>query len=447
MCLYYHALECGSIRSCKIRCVVIFICGYKDIDMKNFEVLHNDAGSRARTGVIHTDHGDVRTPAFMPVGTQATVKSLDVRDLHEIGSDIILNNTYHVHLRPGEDRIVDFGGLHQFQGWDKPILTDSGGFQVFSLGQKSCVRHCDERAGERRGNLSDVGEVDCFASARNDKLVKIDEDGVTFTSHIDGSKHRFTPEEAIRVQQKLGADIIMAFDQCTADDVSYDDARAAMELTHAWAARCVKAKKESGPHDWKQFLFGIVQGAYFEDLRRESVKTICSMDFDGIAIGGESIGYNMAHTKHILGWIGGQLPVDKPRYTMGVGSSPLDILDVVEQGMDMFDCVVPTRMARHASVFSREAGTSHKYRISLSKAPFVDDEEPICSWCACRYCKGNGDNPPVSRRYLHHLFRSNEILGARIATYHNLYFLEQFMCELRSAIVENRFLEFAGEWR
>lgn len=384
--------------------------------MDFFEITHNDSNSRARTGVLHTDHGDVRTPAFMPVGTVATVKGLDVRDLHEIDSDIILNNTYHLHLRPGEDFISEFGGVHAFAGWDKPVLTDSGGFQVFSLGgQKG--------------------------------LVSIDKDGVDFVSHIDGSKHRFTPEEAIRVQQKLGADIIMAFDQCTADDVDRVDAQNAMELTHAWAQRCIDVHRSGGVHAWKQNLFGIIQGAFFQDLREESAKVICSMDFDGIAIGGESIGYHMEHTSMILDWIGDILPEDKPRYTMGVGSSPLDLLAVVEKGVDMFDCVAPTRMARHGTVFSRDGGIEEQYRLSLTKSRFREDALPMCSWCTCKYCKESDGVPAITRRYLHHLFKTHEMLGARIATYHNVFFMEQCMREMREAIALNDFSGYAQQWR
>ncbi len=382
--------------------------------MSFFEVTHQDG--KARTGVMHTDHGDIRTPAFMPVGTQATVKTLDISDLRSIGADVILNNTYHLHLRPGEDRVAKLGGVHEFQGWDKPILTDSGGFQVFSLGQK-------------------------------DGLVKIDDEGVMFKSHLDGSKHRFTPEEAIIIQQKLGADIIMAFDQCTADSATEDDARSAMAKTHVWAARCIEQMKTPGPHPWKQFLFGIIQGGYNKSLRQESADAITAMDFDGIAVGGESVGYHMDKTVEILKWLDGKLPADKPRYTMGLGASPMDVIDVVEQGIDMFDCVVPTRMARNGGVFVRAEGVQRKFRISLPKSPHVEDLQPICEWCMCTYCKGTDQEKPVTRAYLHHLFKTDELLGARIATYHNLFFLEQFMSALRNAITEDRFADFAREWR
>ncbi len=380
-----------------------------------FKLIHTDANSRARIGEMHTDHGVIRTPAFMPVGTQATVKTLDIRDLHEIGTDIILNNTYHLHLRPNEERIREAGGVHAFSGWNKPILTDSGGFQVFSLGQKS-------------------------------GLVSIDTDGVDFISHIDGSRHRFTPESAIRIQQKLGADIIMAFDQCTADNASMDNIREAMNRTHRWAERCLAVHEHDRVHAWKQFLFGIIQGGNDRLLRQESARYISGLPFDGIAIGGESIGYFMDTTADILDWIIDIIPDDKPRYTMGLGTSPRDILTVVERGVDMFDCVSPTRMARNGGIFVREMGEKGKYRISLPKSPYKDDMRPLCAWCQCRYCKGDNDAPPVTRSYMHHLFRSSEILGPRIASYHNLFFMEQFMRELRASIEVDRFYEFKKEW-
>lgn len=379
-----------------------------------FREIHKDKNSKARVGEIKTSRGIIKTPAFMPVGTQATVKCLDLEDLREIGCDIILNNTYHLHLRPGEDLICEFGGVHAFQGWKKPILTDSGGFQVFSLAESK------------------------------KSLVKIDENGVDFKSHIDGSKHRFTPEIALDIQKKLGADIIMAFDQCTTDNALYKDAKSAMEKTHVWAKRCSDEMKKPSYHDWNQYLFGIIQGGIYEDLRRESAEFICNLNFDGIAIGGESIGYNMLKTREILGWIYEILPKEKPRYAMGVGASILDILDVVEYGIDMFDCVAPTRMARNGTVFASESKIAKKYRISITNSEFRKDSRPISAWCKCKYCKGEF---AVSRRYIHHLFRVNEMLGARIASYHNLFFLEQFMTELRDAILEHGFIGFSNKWR
>ncbi|MBT6818780.1 MAG: tRNA guanosine(34) transglycosylase Tgt [Candidatus Magasanikbacteria bacterium] len=299
--------------------------------MKFFEITHKDKNSGARTGIIHTDHGDIETPEFMPVGTQATVKTLDSLDLEKLNAQIILGNTYHLHLRPGEDLIAEFGGLHKFMNWNKPILTDSGGFQVFSLGLQK----------EAKGQGS---------------LTKIDDNGVSFRSHIDGSKHRFTPESAIETQHKIGADIIMAFDECTPDDADEKYTREAMERTHKWAERCLikhNELKNSKTYNLKPktSLFGIIQGANHKKLRQESAEVISSMNFDGIAIGGESIGYNMKATKKILDWVNPIIPEDKPHYTMGVGHSPKDLFEVVERGVDMFDCVSPTRVARNGRLF------------------------------------------------------------------------------------------------
>lgn len=369
--------------------------------------------NRARLGIIHTSHGEIETPAFMAVGTQGTVKALDARDLREAGAQIILGNTYHLHLQPGEDLIAEFGGLHKFIGWDKPILTDSGGFQVFSLDY----------------------EID----SGHKRAVSIDSDGVTFHSHLDGSEHRFTPETAIEIQHKIGADIIMAFDQCTKDDVSKEKAKAAMELTHEWAGRCVEHhKNNTGPREWKQYLFGIIQGGRFEDLREESAKAITGMPFDGIAVGGESIGYKREATRDIIDWIEGMLPEDKPRYSMGVGVSPADIFAVVERGIDMFDCVAPTRMARHGSLYVKNSQSD--FRINITKEQFARDAKKIDEWCGCGMCKNH------SRAYLHHLFKAKELLAYRLASIHNVHFILQLMSEIRVSIQEQEFQKLKNSW-
>ena len=295
--------------------------------MTFFVIKHQEQKTQARTGIIHTDHGDIATPIFMPVGTQATVKTLDNQDLENIKAQIILANTYHLHLRPTENLIEKFGGLHKFMNWDKPILTDSGGFQVFSLGL--------QKQAKQQGNLT-----------------KIDDNGVTFQSHLDGSTHIFTPEKAIQIQHKVGADIIMAFDECTPDNASKKYTQQAMERTHQWAKRCLKEhKKNTKHHGYKQFLFGIIQGSNYKKLRQKSAEFISDLDFDGIAVGGESIGYNMKATAKILDWINPIIPQNKPHYTMGVGYSPQDLFKVVEKGIDMFDCVAPTRVARNGRLF------------------------------------------------------------------------------------------------
>jgi len=385
--------------------------------MKFFEITHKDKNSRARTGLIQTDHGVIETPDFMPVGTQATVKTLSKEDLNTIGAQIILANTYHLHLRPTEDLIAKFGGLHKFMNWDKPILTDSGGFQVFSLGTQK--------------EAKDV--------TSNEKLVSIDDDGVTFKSHLDGSTHRFTPEEAINIQHKIGADIIMAFDECTPDDADIDYTKKAMKRTHEWAERCISEhKKNTEYHGYKQFLFGIIQGANHEDLRKESAKVISEMDFDGIAIGGESIGYNMEATKNILDWVSDIIPENKPHYTMGVGFNPSDLFEVVERGVDMFDCVAPTRVARNGRLFVHKEINPKMY-INIKNSEFKTDDQPIDTKCGCFTCQNH------SRAYLYHLFKAGEMLAFRLASIHNLYFFLELMRQIREAIKEDRFLELKKE--
>ena len=385
--------------------------------MTFFQITHKDKNSRARTGLIQTDHGVIETPDFMPVGTQATVKTLSKEDLNTIGAQIILANTYHLHLRPTEDLIAKFGGLHKFMNWDKPILTDSGGFQVFSLGLQK--------------EAKDV--------TSNEKLVSIDDDGVTFKSHLDGSTHRFTPEEAINIQHKIGADIIMAFDECTPDDADIAYTKKAMQRTHEWAERCISEhKKNTEYHGYKQFLFGIIQGANHEDLRKESAKIISSLDFDGIAIGGESIGYNMGATKNILDWVSDIIPEDKPHYTMGVGFNPSDLFEVVERGIDMFDCVAPTRVARNGRLFVHKEINPKMY-INIKNSEFKTDDQPIDTKCGCFTCQNH------SRAYLYHLFKAGEMLAFRLASIHNLYFFLELMRQIREAIKEDRFLELKKE--
>ncbi len=437
-----------------------------------FELQHKDKNSRARAGIMHTDHGDIATPVFMPVGTQASVKTLDQTDLENLGAQIILGNTYHLHLRPGEDLINDFGGLHKFMNWPKPILTDSGGFQVFSLGQLS------SRGAKRRGEPQDNEIASSATPPRNDKqgqLVSIDEDGVTFRSHIDGSSHRFTPESAIDIQHKLGADIIMAFDECTPDTATEKYVTEAMERTHRWAERSLAEhkrlssrgeKRRGDPQDngiasssttprndkrknYRQFLFGIIQGSNYKHLREASAKYISNLDFDGIAVGGESIGYNMSATKEILDWVYPIIPENKPHYAMGIGLSPADLLVAIEHGVDMFDCVAPTRLARHGMLFVGPlsspparggAGGGGSFRINITNAQFTKDFSPIDKNCACSTCQN------YSRAYLHHLFNAQEMSAMRLATIHNLHFMINLMRQAREAILADRFLELKKEW-
>lgn len=406
-----------------------------------FTITHKEKHTRARTGIIHTDHGDIETPIFMPVGTQATVKAIDVNDLHAMHAQIILANTYHLHLRPGEDLIASFGGLHKFMKWDGPMLTDSGGFQVFSLGAQMNDRAKKDTSKENSTQQEST-------NSKQGALVSIDEDGVSFKSHLDGSSHRFNAESAIDIQHKLGADIIMAFDECTPDAADHAYATQAMERTHRWAKRSLDAhKKNTAYHGYRQFLFGIVQGGTHKDLREESAKVISSMDFDGIAIGGESIGYNMDATKEILDWVYPHIPEGKPHYTMGVGFNPTDLFHVVECGIDMFDCVAPTRIARNGTLYispetakTIDSPSAKKLRMSITNAQFRDDKRPIDPYCTCPTCAN------YSRAYLHHLFDADELLGYTLATIHNLHFLLQLMSDIRTAIKEDRFLELKASW-
>jgi len=356
--------------------------------MFEFKITGKLAAGRGRCGVFSTPHGDLNTPIFMPVGTHASVKSVNPAELATIKAQIILANNYHLFLRPGSDVIARLGGLHAFMNWDRPILTDSGGFQVWSLG----------------------------------KLAKVKNDGVEFRSHLDGSVNFLSPETAIDSQIKLGADIIMAFDQCTSDTAKKDEARAALELTNNWLLRSIKEWRK---HDTeKQALFGIIQGALHEDLRREAVQFVAAQNLPGIAIGGETIGYNMSGTKQVIDWIADYLPENKPRYTMGLGLKPSDVLTAISLGIDMFDCVAPTRLARNGALYTGKVVIKNKEyffesespneRINIGNKEFAGDAGPIDENCDCPTCRN------FSRAYLHHLFRSKELLYYSLASVHNL---------------------------
>ena len=383
-----------------------------------FELQHIDKTSGTRAGIMHTDHGDIPTPVFMPVGTQATVKALDSADLEMLAPPVILANTYHLYLRPGENLIAQLGGLHQFMNWHHPILTDSGGFQVFSLG-------------------SGVKE------STQEPLLKIDDDGVTFRSHLDGSEHRFTAESSIEIQHKLGADIIMAFDEPVADSAPEDYKRLAMKRTHAWAARSLEYHRaHKGPHNHQQFLFGIIQGSTSRELREESARFITSLPFDGVALGGETTGFNMEMTRTLLTWLQPLLPENKPRYTMGVGFSPFDLYDTVAGGVDMFDCVAPTRVARNGTLyitprhhpdFTQDVNPRDFYRINITNARFKNDTSPIDPSCTCHTCKN------YTRAYINHLFNAGELTAFRLATLHNVHVMLEFCHRMREAIFEDTF--------
>ena len=363
----------------------------------SFEVLAEDPSCGARVGRMTTPHGVVETPVFMPVGTQGSVKALSQEDLREIDASIILGNAYHLYLRPGTETLEAAGGLHRFMNWNRPILTDSGGFQVFSLGH----------------------------------LNKVTPDGVTFQSHIDGSRHLFTPERAIDIQVSIGADIMMCFDECTSYPATLEAAAESMRMTADWAARC-KARwleREAA----SQALFGIVQGSTYEDLRRESAQRTVEIDFPGYAIGGVSVGESKKEMAAAVEWTTPLLPGTKPRYLMGVGP-PEDILEAVQRGIDLFDCVMPTRNARNGSLFTSRG------RVNIKNAGYARDFGPLDPSCNCLVCR------TYSRAYLSHLYRSGEISALRLNTLHNLSFMVQLAGFVRQAIRSGVFLEFKREF-
>lgn len=362
-----------------------------------FELLHKEAETGARNGIINTAHGKIKTPIFMPVGTQATVKAMTPDELKEIGSQIILANTYHLYLRPGADLIDQAGGLHEFMNWNKPILTDSGGFQVFSL--------------------SDLREIK--------------EEGVYFQSHLDGSKHFISPEKAIQIQHKLGSDIVMAFDECPPYPSEYDYVANSLERTIRWAERCKAEKEKIGDPD--QALFGIIQGGVYKKLRRRSVEAMTGIDFPGYALGGLSVGEPKVEMYEMLDYTIPLLPEDKPRYLMGVGT-PEDLIEGVKRGIDMFDCVLPTRIARHGQVFTSEG------KITIRNATYKKDFRPLDPECDCYVCQN------YTRGYIRHLMKRKEILGMRLNTYHNLYFLINLMEDIKTAIDQDRFMSFREDF-
>ena len=367
-------ISCGNLLYGK---VIIFL-------MFNFEITAKNA--RARAGVFATPHGILQTPVFAPVGTQATVKTLTPAQLAELGASLVLSNTYHLYLRPGDDLVAELGGLHRFMRWPHPMLTDSGGFQVFSLA----------------------------------KTRQIDDEGVTFKSHIDGSTHRFTPERSIRIQENLGADIIMAFDECS-DPNDHEYTKIAVERTHRWAERCIKAKRRAD-----QVLFGIVQGGTDSNLRAESARFIVSLNTTGIAIGGLSVGETKDEMHAMLDVVTPLLPDSRPRYLMGVGT-PEDLIDGVARGIDIFDCVLPTRLARHHAAFSPEG------RLNLMNASFARDERPIDPFCDCYTCR------MFTRAYIRHLIAAKELLAGTLLSIHNLRALIRLMDEIRTAIIDGSF--------
>lgn len=356
-----------------------------------YELIKECKQTGARLGRLHTPHGIIDTPIFMPVGTQATVKAMTPEELKDMEAQIILSNTYHLYLRPGHELVKEAGGLHKFMNWDRPILTDSGGFQVFSLGE----------------------------------LRKITEEGVTFQSHIDGSKHFLSPERVMEIENALGADIIMAFDECAPYPAEHDYVKKSLERTTRWAVRCKEAHKNTA----NQALFGIIQGGMYQDLREQSAAELIPLDFPGYAIGGLSVGESKELMYEVLDYTAPLLPKDKPRYLMGVGS-PDALIEGVIRGIDMFDCVLPTRIARNGTAMTSIG------KIVIKNAKYTRDFTPLDPNCDCYCCKN------YSRAYLRHLYKADEILSSRLMSTHNLHFLIHLMKEVREAIMEDRLLDF-----
>lgn len=400
-----------------------------------FAIQTRDPNSRARTGIIHTAHGDIETPGFMPVATQASVKGLTAQDLYELDAQLIICNTYHLALRPGAEQIARLGGLHAFMNWHRPISTDSGGFQVFSLG--AAIR---DGVGKIADIFPDEGMWD-VSQIKQDRtpLCKIDDDGVTFNSHLDGAIIRLTPEHSIQLQHQLGADFILAFDECTSPLDSHEYTREALGRTHRWAERCL-AQHAQTKRDY-QSLFGIVQGGAFRDLREQSARVIGDMPFDGLAIGG-SLGRSKDDMHAILDWTIPLLPDSKPRHLLGIGEIE-DIVKGVERGIDLFDCAAPTRWARNgALIISRETAEREgikNNRLTIANARFALDPAPVDPTCECFACKNH------SRAYLHHLHRARELSYYRLATIHNLHFMLRLMERVREALRNGQWETFASQ--
>lgn len=462
--------------------------------MFEFKVHQKSKKSKARAGEYETPHGKIKTPCFVPVGTKATVKGLTPQDLSEIGVQILFANTYHLHLRPGEDLVSEFGGVSKFMNWNGPTMTDSGGFQVFSLGKHRTKQNQKQNYSESKRkvllepNLG-VGLNDKLLreETKSDDidmadLVKITEDGVKFRSHIDGSLHEFTPEASIEIQKKLGADFILCFDECAPHPSTHEYTKSAMNRTHEWAKRCLAEfqrevgnekweagisdvrgansinKKSKYPtsistfspltshfknsyHSYPQGIYGIIQGGVYKNLREESAEYITSLGFDAIAVGGVSVGESKKEMRDVVEWVYPYLPEDKTRHLLGIGEID-DIFDGVERGMDTFDCVIPTRFGRYGILFvgSDEQEEKNHFRIDISRTKYARDKGPIAKDCSCFVCRD------FTRAYIHHLFRSHELLAYRLASYHNLWFIVKLVDKIRDSILNDRFEEMKKEW-
>jgi len=383
-----------------------------------------------RAGILETPSGKIETPAFVTVGTKATVKALTPEQLKNIGSQVVLANTYHLYLQPGDELLKKAGGFAKFMNWNGPTMTDSGGFQVFSLGDAwgTSVTKIAQKQ-----ELLEKNQLLGGATPKLGSLVKIDEDGVDFRSVIDGAKHRFTPEKSIEIQHNIGADIIFAFDECTSPQANFGYQKEAMERTHRWAERSLKQHKKLGISEAtgkQQALFGIVQGGRFEDLRKESAKTISEMDFDGFGIGGS---FDKKDMDTAVGWVNEVLPEEKPRHLLGIGE-PEDLFGGIENGVDLFDCVTPTRIGRNGTLFTQNG------KINILNAKFKEDFSKIDENCDCYVCQN------YTKAYLSHLFRSKEMLAGTLASIHNLYFIVNLVKKIRQSILDENFLEYKKDF-
>ncbi|MES2952995.1 MAG: tRNA guanosine(34) transglycosylase Tgt [Patescibacteria group bacterium] len=420
-----------------------------------FEIEKKLEGTLARAGVISTPHGDIQTPAFVAVGTKATVKALSPEQVRAAGSQVVLSNTYHLYLEPGDEIVKNGGGLSKFMGWNGPTMTDSGGFQVFSLG--AAFDSSVSKVSKNRQGAYELPALDApKADERTPTLVEITEEGVKFKSYLDGSEHFFTPERSMEIQYNLGADIIFAFDECTSPDAGKEYQKQALDRTHRWAARSLehhkylksqnsstksqinsKHQKSNSEVDWnlelgtwdfrsEQALFGIVQGARYEDLRKESAETIGAMDFDGFGIGGS---FDKEDMGNAVKWVNEILPEGKPRHLLGIGE-PIDLILGVENGIDTFDCVIPTRLGRNGTLYTKTG------KINITKAEYRRDYSPIEEGCGCYACQN------YTKAYLAHLFRSKEMFAGTLGSIHNLYFLTKLVADLRAAILDGLFFEY-----
>lgn len=385
------------------------------IHMK-FSIEKELGNGRGRVGTIETMHGAIQTPAFIVVGTKATVKALTPEQVSELGAQAVLANTYHLYLQPGDARLAKAGGLHNFMNWHGPTFTDSGGFQAFSLG--AAFNNNASKIADRNSEISRGDEE------RVERFAKVTEEGVEFKSVIDGSTHFFTPEKSMEIQHNIGADIMFAFDECTSPHSSYEYQKEAMDRTHRWAQRSLQYHKDNNRH--AQALFGIVQGGRYEDLRKESAKIIGGMDFDGFGIGGS---FDKEDIYTAVGWVNDVLPKEKPRHLLGIGE-PVDLFGGIENGIDTFDCVTPTRIARNGSLYTRNG------RINIMNAKYTDDFGKIDNDCDCYTCKN------YTLAYLSHLFRAKEMLAATLASIHNLYFIVNLVKEIRQSMIDGTFFEF-----